>query len=190
MSGIPYHAWTHRPKAEGGTDPLPTMGAYDSALAYDAGVDGLTSVNNATLTTVTFDNLYVSIGATAFQINVAPAPATSAPFKILKDGWFFVGFNFEYAATFTDVRFFQVLAGSGIDTRPGMSASTSLTSEISSPYERECNATWLCYMRTQTGNPISAKVRQDSGSSKGVVAASLFLVYLGPDIDTDWPRPF
>jgi hypothetical protein len=25
MSGVPYHAWTHRPKAQGGTDPIPVL---------------------------------------------------------------------------------------------------------------------------------------------------------------------
>jgi hypothetical protein len=33
VSGVPYHAWTHRPKAAGGTDPIPGFGEIKSFKA-------------------------------------------------------------------------------------------------------------------------------------------------------------
>ena len=49
MSGIPYHAWTHRPKALGGTDPIEGAELEYAALS---GISPVT-VPTATWTTLT-----------------------------------------------------------------------------------------------------------------------------------------
>ena len=38
MTGPAYHGWTHRPAAEGGTDPIPVAAAGDLAWAYASGL--------------------------------------------------------------------------------------------------------------------------------------------------------
>ena len=44
MSGVAYHAWTHRPKALGGTDPIEPVTPFFRAIYQDdTGVTGITT---------------------------------------------------------------------------------------------------------------------------------------------------
>lgn len=52
MSGIPYHAWTHRPKDEGGTDPIEISPGWDVMHMYSWNYTTTNTVATATWTNI------------------------------------------------------------------------------------------------------------------------------------------
>ena len=57
MTGPAYHGWTHRPKSEGGTDPIPIAAASDLSWAL-AGASQVAVADAGAFYSFTFDSLY------------------------------------------------------------------------------------------------------------------------------------
>lgn len=61
MSNVPYHAWTHRPKAQGGTDPIQVPSAsYARASRIWPADDALELTTPGTLTPIPFTQMWTN----------------------------------------------------------------------------------------------------------------------------------
>lgn len=66
MTGPAYHGWTHRPKSEGGTDPIPGLSAGFTPLWATAQMFNKTIADAGDTYDLLFDKLF-SNSATAFE---------------------------------------------------------------------------------------------------------------------------
>jgi hypothetical protein len=83
MSGIPYHAWTHRPKEQGGTDPIPVTPAVAAPIEWYAAVSttNLDADDNPTKLVYSFLSGTYDTGPPTFDI-------VSGNIAIAKDGFY------------------------------------------------------------------------------------------------------
>lgn len=169
-----------------GSCPCPIQ----SAIAYDAVIDGTSSVSDNTLTTINWDNTFVSAGATALSVNT-PSPTTSVAMNLLLDGWFIFWLDFEWSgAGFTDDRLYQLVMNTTADNdSASMSLTDGIGSEGNSPYQAAHHHTYgpLYFRNSPT---VKMSVKQNSGAPQDITGVLLTAIYMGPDMDPGAFPPF
>jgi hypothetical protein len=184
-----YHGWTHRRKEDGGTDPIPGLGALDVALASDSQSPGTGTVDNNTLTDIIFDSLSIPTGSRAFAED--QGAGTARPFKGVLDGWYLGYINFDWSGgVYSDVRMYGLYS----NTLPDNVGANTLVQFSSAPFQDSAfNGTFgPLYIRGETvgASYFKLRVQHAAGSTQTVTGAVMTVVYLGPDLaPSRWP-PF
>lgn len=160
---------------------LQTAATLESGVAYDAVVDGTSSVNDNTLTTIAFDNVFASAGATAIAIDIPPAPATGSPLKLTAAGWFLIGMEF-YWATLPGTAMYQIDPDTPFWTAP------VLAGECTHLFSRNVNYQFGPVHNEDTSNSLILKVQHLAGGAVNITSVYMTVLYLGLDIDeAAWP---
>jgi len=161
--------------------PMPTTCPcpVEWALVQDASSD---TINNNTLTTVTFESYAIASSATAIQINTA-----TIPFKLVEAGWYHFWVDVEWSgAGFTDVRM-AIMSKAGGGFWLNNNDTTFLPRTVmSDPYVAGTTGSWgPLYANCSSGNSINVglKVQQASGVSKTMTGVHYSVIYLGPAMD-------
>lgn len=135
MSGVPYHAWTHRPKAQGGTDPIEIPGGIDVIHMYQWDYDTSNAVGDTTWTNVCglassdgfFERVFHSNGWTTGWNLASGNVNLAVSAEYLVQGWV----QFWEDASTGEQRFVAINFGSGnrhLQEYVAVSASTTLLS--------------------------------------------------------------
>lgn len=141
MSEVAYHAWTHRPKAQGGTDPIEMPAGFDMVHLWDWDYDTDNSVTTATWEPV------VGIGGSDRYYNRATYSSgfttgwdydsglnTSVSAEYLIQGWV----QFWEDATAGEQRFVALNLGSGIRHIAEFVAVTATVGHLALPLPVQC----------------------------------------------------
>lgn|GEM_PF-6625328 len=175
MSGIPYHAWTHRPKAQGGTDPLPDVNPWARrSKGFDASDQ---TISNNSITALTFNHDYnIATGESGEGWFDVPGGSTTA-LRLLVDGMYTVTAEVMWSAsgTFT----------AGIGISDGVSGGAHW---VLMPFSNftQFSFTQSFTHRWTVNTSLQLQVFQNSGVSKDVDAAYMEVVYLDAYTGTDW----
>lgn len=171
-----------------GSSPPPASSSFQSGLANDGAILGTGTVNNTTLTTISFaDGVSVSSGATAIKDN--SGASTTQPLQLLLDGWYLFYLDFEWSGgSFTNVRYYTLTFQFNADNDGNLNVS----SNESAVFEASHHRTWgpLYFRATSLKPKVSVKVWQSSGGVATITGVLLTVLYLGPDLDPARFPPF
>lgn len=176
MPDVPYHAWTHRPKAQGGTDPLPGFaGEYawmdkttDTTIGTGS-VSVIASYNTGSSDSSTFDVdasagyiylLRTGIYAVSCQLKWTVDPA---PGYVAVDVSSSVEHPFD---TTSDIATFQQYGPTGFGSIGPFRMSAAGTVAV------------VTLSGTSTNNYVRVRAGQESGSDKTLDTVSLLVVRL------------
>jgi hypothetical protein len=105
MPAAPYHGWTHRPAAQGGTDPIPGLGT--AIIPFAGAFDGLTSQSFTDPWVPDFDTFLTNDATTFSYENTSGSPAKFRYIGINQDGLYLATFRGEWVTDFTDQVYVQ-----------------------------------------------------------------------------------
>jgi hypothetical protein len=206
VSGVPYHAWTHRSKADGGTDPIEQAGAHDwiAVTTANQGYEGTGSGDQIEWlevfqpdASVSFDYVMLAaagqFGDDIFYPRILESGIYTFTLHIFAAG--------DFSLTTTDVKVrigIEVLDGtivSGADPYPGrQGASAYLYDQVYIPKNSSWDSDFQVFrsftlpLSTTSGNyPLRAgrvSLDWDDPIATEVFSARLFIVRHG---DTNWP---
>ena len=183
---VDYHAWTHRPKAMGGTDPI--EGTTITTLR--ATFDGTLAVASLTETIVLFD-VWENEDATVFGETLFGGDLQKV--SLLRQGLYSVFVQPQWDTAFASRTEALVLddssASSASIARGNMSQHAPVSeggSQFSYPLTFSATRKWPLLGVTEADvlagvyGRLVVKVLQESGSSKDLERCSLEIHYLGP----------
>jgi hypothetical protein len=172
--------------------PAPTTSPFtiDSAFANDSTVSGgTTTVVSGGTHSITFDEISIAAGSTAFAVRTAVP--SFRPIKVTLDAWYLFYLNFEWSGgTYTDERTYSLFINNLADNAGAQDiVQTQQAPNINAAF----NATYgPFYMRgaSLSDSYYSLDVSQNSGTTQTITGVLLTAICLGGDLDPARMPPF
>jgi hypothetical protein len=114
MADVVKHAWTHRPRSQGGTDPIPVSGGPVSAYADAGGLQSRTIP--ADVSPLTNEQMWMTPGG-PYEPD-SGNPASFNYIMINQNGWYRADFYIYWSTDFTGGTFPIIRPGCVIDGSP------------------------------------------------------------------------
>jgi hypothetical protein len=163
VSGVNYHAWTHAPKADGGTDPLEPLRWARAEKSYASTVQ---SIPNNSLTEVVWDNYWNTTTDGTFR-----ADPSNLDIIVRAPGVYIVKAFIVWAVTTVGV--FRVGISKGIGTVDWLANGDASLFGGTLEFSR----TTLFHFAGQ--EELSLVLHQSSGAARNLDAGFLHVVRIG-----------